>query len=46
MRLLVCLDFDGTLAPIAPRPEAVRIDPELNARLARLSARLGGRVLR
>lgn len=38
------LDFDGTLAPIAPRPEAVRIDPELNARLARLSARLGGRL--
>ena len=38
------LDFDGTLAPIAPRPEDVRPDPELNALLAALRARLEGRL--
>lgn len=36
------LDFDGTLAEIAPRPDAVRTAPELATILAALSARLGG----
>ena len=36
------LDFDGTLADIAPQPDAVRMAPELVATLAALSARLDG----
>lgn len=36
------LDFDGTLAEIAPRPDAVRTAPELVAILGALSTRLGG----
>ena len=35
--LLAC-DFDGTLAPIAPRPEAARILPESATALGRLTA--------
>ena len=38
------LDFDGTLAEIAPRPEQVQIAPELPALLQRLSAVLAGAV--
>lgn len=38
------LDLDGTLAPIAPRPEDVRPDPELTDLLRRLGERLGGRL--
>lgn len=36
------LDFDGTLAEIAPRPDAVRVDPALVPNLERLRERLGG----
>lgn len=36
------LDFDGTLVGIAPRPDAVRVDPGLPALLQRLQERLGG----
>ncbi|WP_420847284.1 trehalose-phosphatase [Methylobacterium organophilum] len=36
------LDFDGTLVEIAPRPDAVRVDPALVPVLERLRARLGG----
>jgi trehalose 6-phosphate phosphatase len=36
------LDFDGTLAPIARRPDEVRPDPRLPAVLARLQRVLGG----
>lgn len=36
------LDFDGTLVEIAPRPDEVRVDPDLPAALERLRARLGG----
>ncbi|HKY90492.1 MAG TPA: trehalose-phosphatase, partial [Nevskiaceae bacterium] len=36
------LDFDGTLVGIAPRPDAVRVDPRLPALLQALQARLGG----
>lgn len=36
-KLLVALDFDGTLAPIVPRPEMAEIDPGIAATLARLS---------
>lgn len=38
------LDFDGTLVEIAPRPDAVAVDARLRALIARLAARLGGRV--
>jgi trehalose 6-phosphate phosphatase len=38
------LDLDGTLAPIADTPSAVSPDPRRTELLARLSARLGGRV--
>jgi trehalose 6-phosphate phosphatase len=36
------LDFDGTLAEIAPRPDAVTVDRELPGILERLAQRLGG----
>jgi len=36
------LDFDGTLVEIAPRPDAVRVDPALVPTLERLRDRLGG----
>jgi len=38
------LDFDGTIAPFAPTPEAARIEPEAEAALRRLRARAGRRV--
>lgn len=38
------LDFDGCLVDIAPTPDAVRVAPELRARLVRLHARQGGAV--
>lgn len=38
MRLLVCLDFDGTLAELNPDPYAVRIHPESEAAIRRLAA--------
>ena len=36
------LDFAGTLVEIAPRPDAVRVDPDLVPTLERLRERLGG----
>jgi trehalose 6-phosphate phosphatase len=36
------LDFDGTLVEIAPRPDAVQVDPTLVPALERLRERLGG----
>jgi trehalose 6-phosphate phosphatase len=38
------LDLDGTLAPIAARPQDVRPDPRRTSLLERLAARLGGRL--
>lgn len=38
------LDFDGTLVEIAERPDAVRVDARLGAVIARLHARLDGRI--
>lgn len=38
------LDFDGTLADIAPRPDAVRVDPAVVHNLQRLHAQLKGAV--
>ena len=38
------LDLDGTLAPIADRPQDVHPDPRRSDLLARLSERLGGRL--
>lgn len=43
-RAALFLDLDGTLAPIAARPEDVRPDRVRNALLRRLSQRLGGRL--
>ena len=40
-RLVVLLDYDGTLVPFAPRPEMAAPDPELLALLADLSRRPG-----
>lgn len=38
---LVGLDFDGTLAPIVPDPDAARAHPDVPPALARLAPRLG-----
>lgn len=38
MRLLVCLDFDGTLAELDPDPYAVRMHPDAEAAIHRLAA--------
>lgn len=38
------LDFDGTLVELADKPDGVTVDPTLRALLARLPARLKGRV--
>jgi trehalose-phosphatase len=35
---LLVLDFDGTIAPFAPTPQAARIDPSAEAALRRLTA--------
>lgn len=43
-RLLVALDFDGTLAPLARRPEAARMSPSTRAALRALAARADVRV--
>lgn len=40
----LCLDFDGTLVEIAPRPEAIAVDPSLPALLHGLSRRFDGRL--
>ncbi|KJK20919.1 trehalose phosphatase [Burkholderiaceae bacterium 16] len=38
------LDFDGTLADLAPRPDLVRVEPELVGTLRALHRHLGGAV--
>ncbi|HEX6940375.1 MAG TPA: trehalose-phosphatase [Longimicrobiales bacterium] len=38
-RMLLALDFDGTLVPIAPRPEAAVLSGEARSLVARLAAR-------
>ncbi|MCJ2055302.1 trehalose-phosphatase [Methylobacterium sp. J-048] len=42
MDIALFLDFDGTLAEIAPRPDAVQVEPGLVETLERLRDRLGG----
>ena len=42
--LLVLLDIDGTLAPIAPRPEDAKVPPETRRTVAALAAREGVHV--
>jgi trehalose 6-phosphate phosphatase len=42
--IAVFLDLDGTLAPIASRPQDVRPDPRRTRLLERLNTRLGGRL--
>ena len=42
MEIALFLDFDGTLAEIAPRPDAVQVEPGLVETLERLRDRLGG----
>ena len=42
MDFALFLDFDGTLAEIAPRPDAVQVEPGLVETLERLRDRLGG----
>ncbi|MCJ2089398.1 trehalose-phosphatase [Methylobacterium sp. E-005] len=42
MDIALFLDFDGTLAEIAPRPDAVVVEPGLVETLERLRDRLGG----
>lgn len=41
-RTALFLDFDGTLADLAPEPQAVRVSPELVPTLRRLCERLDG----
>ncbi|MDN2567556.1 trehalose-phosphatase [Aquibium sp. A9E412] len=41
-RVALFLDFDGTLAEITERPDAVRVDAETRAMLARLERATGG----
>ena len=41
-RAALFLDFDGTLAPLAQRPELVQVHPGLPALLAAVGRRLGG----
>ncbi|MGN6742971.1 MAG: trehalose-phosphatase [Amnibacterium sp.] len=43
-RLLVALDFDGTLAPVVDRPDAARALPEARAAIERLIGTAGTRV--
>lgn len=43
-RLAVLLDYDGTLVPLAPRPELAVPGPELLELLARVAARPGAEV--
>ncbi len=38
-RILLALDFDGTLTGIVPHPEDARLDPDTEAALRRLTAR-------
>jgi len=38
------LDFDGTLVPIADRPDAIRVEPELLPLLEQLQSKLNGRL--
>lgn len=38
------LDLDGTLVPLAPRPELIEVDDELRRLILRLRDRLGGRL--
>src|SRR6185503_12816883 len=38
---LLGLDFDGTLAPIVPDPDAARAHPDVPPALVRLASRLG-----
>jgi trehalose 6-phosphate phosphatase len=40
-RALIGLDFDGTLAPIVPDPDAARAHPDVPRVLQRLAARVG-----
>lgn len=42
--LALFLDFDGTLADIAPEPDAIVVAPSLAGTLAGLSNKLGGRL--
>lgn len=42
MDIALFLDFDGTLAEIAPRPDAVQVAPGLVETLEKLRERLGG----
>lgn len=44
LRSALFLDLDGTLAPIAPRPQDVGPDPRRTAVLKRLVARMEGRI--
>lgn len=44
LRSALFLDLDGTLAPIAPRPQDVGPDPRRTAVLKRLVADMGGRI--
>ncbi len=43
-RMALFLDFDGTLVPLAPRPQDVQVPDWVGPTLARLQATLGGAV--